>query len=301
MQKSRGRRLLGGSLLVAATVIWGVSFVVLKNTLDLIPPLWIMGIRFLGGAVLLALVNVKKLRHLNGRCLACGALLGAMLFCAYLLQTYGLRYTTPGKNAFLTAAYCVIVPFLGRLFYKNRIDRFNVIAAVVCLAGIGLVSLRRDLSVNLGDALTLGCSVFFAIHIVLLDRFVKRMDIALLIIVQFAVVGAASFLLAPLAGEKPAALTADVLPSLLYICLMCTVVAYLCQSYGQKNTPPSEAALLLSLESVFGVLASIVFYREAMTAQLVAGFTLIFAAVVISETKLSFLRRPLPAERDRAV
>ena len=290
MQKDTKHRLIGSAQIIGATLIWGVSFVILKNTLDTISPLWIMGIRFTAGAVLMFLIGLGKIKLLDRKYALVGLVLGITLFLAYLLQTDGLKYTTPGKNAFLTAAYCVIVPFLGRLVFKTRLNRFNIMAAVICIIGVGFVSLERDFSVNIGDLLTLGCSFFFAVQIIVLDRYVGDMDIRLLSAVQFIVCGIISLILAPIVDGAPGRITAEMLPNFAYICVMCTVVAFMLQCFGQKNTQASEAAVLLSLESVFGTLGSVVFYHEKMTAQLIFGFALIFAAVIITETKLDFLK-----------
>ena len=299
MKHTVKQKILGRSLIIAATLIWGVSFVVLKNTLDVISPLWTMSVRFIIGALIMMLLCSKKLRLINGKYIAVGSALGAALFCAYILQTYGLTLTTPGKNAFLTSAYCVIVPFLGWLVYRAKLDKYNLIAAVICIVGVGFVSLQNDFSVSLGDALTLACSLFFALHIILLDRYVGDMDVMLITMFQFATVGVLSLISAPFFEAPPvlsALFTGPVLLGLAYICVMCTVCAMLCQAFGQRYTPAAETSVLLSFEAVFGAVVSAIFYHEQMSAKLVVGFALIFVAVIISETKLGFLRKA-PAEK----
>ena len=188
--------ILGRAALVAMTVIWGTSFVVLKNTLDVIPPLYILAVRFSGAAVLMLLIAVKSLKKLDRGYLIGGGLMGLALFAAYTVQTYGLSMTTPGKNAFLTATYCVLVPFLYWIIDKKKPDGYNLIAAVLCLVGVGFVSLENDFSMNSGDALTLGCGLFFGIHIILTSRYVEGRNIALLSMVQFATAGILSWIFA---------------------------------------------------------------------------------------------------------
>ena len=212
MQNGMKRRLAGSAQILGATLIWGISFVILKNTLDTISPLWIMFIRFTAGAVLMFLLGIGKIKQFSWKYAAIGFILGITLFCAYVLQTYGLKYTTPGKNAFLTAAYCGIVPVLGRIVFKTRLDRFNIIAAVVCIVGVGFVSLKRDFSVNVGDLLTLGCSLFFAIQIIVIDRYVGDMDVRLVSAVQFIVCGVISLVLAPIVSGAPGKITAEMIP-----------------------------------------------------------------------------------------
>ena len=112
-----------------------------------------------------------------------------MLYTAYAIQTYGLALTTPSKNAFLTAVYCVLVPFLYWAFARVRPDRYNVLAALLCVTGVGLVSLTGDLTVNPGDGLTLLCAIFYAMHIVSVAKVSPGKDIYLLTVFQFAFAG----------------------------------------------------------------------------------------------------------------
>ena len=165
---------LGRLALLGTTIIWGSSFIILKNTLNSLPTLWILAFRFSGAALIMALAANRQLKTLDRRAFKYGLAMGAALYCAYTLQTYGLLYTTPGKNAFLTATYCVIVPFLWWAFFKKRPDRYNVAAALVCIAGMALVSLEGDLSLGLGDALTMCCGLFYALHIIVRSRGLEK-------------------------------------------------------------------------------------------------------------------------------
>ena len=152
---------LAKPMLFAAAIIWGTSFFVMKNALDVIPVFYLLAIRFTAGAVLLAAVCWKKWAGFTWDYLWRGAVIGAFLFLAYSVQTFGLDRTTPSKNAFLTAVYCVIVPFLYWAAARRRPDRYNILAALLCVTGVGLVSLDGDLSVNAGDVLrTSTCSPY---------------------------------------------------------------------------------------------------------------------------------------------
>ena len=159
-------RRLAKPMLFAAAFIWGSSFFIMKDALDALPVQYLLAIRFTVGAVLLGLLCWKKWKSFTPDYLWRGAIIGGFLWLAYSVQTYGLALTTPSKNAFLTAVYCVLVPFLYWAFARVRPDRYNVLAAVLCVAGVGLVSLTGDLTVNPGDGLTLICAVFYAAHIV---------------------------------------------------------------------------------------------------------------------------------------
>ncbi len=286
-------RKLAKPMLFAAAFIWGSSFFVMKNTLDVMPTFCLLGIRFTAGAILLGLFCWKKWKKFTVDYLWRGAVIGGFLFLAYSIQTFGLLGTTPSKNAFLTAVYCVIVPFLYWAVAKRRPDRYNILAALLCITGVGLVSLTADLTVTWGDLLTLCCAVFYAAHIVAVAKVSPGKDIYLLTVFQFAFAGLYAWVCGLATETFPAAAFADlnVWLSMAYLCVMATTVALLFQNVGQVWSDPASASVILSLESVFGVLCSVLFYGDPVTARLLAGFALIFVAVVCSETKFSFLRK----------
>lgn len=289
-------RMLAKPMLFATALIWGTSFFMMKNTLDAMPVFFLLAIRFTTGAVLLALVAWKRWKDFTIDYLWRGAVIGGFLFLAYSIQTFGLSLTTPSKNAFLTAVYCVIVPFFTWAVVKVKPDRYNIAAALLCVTGVGLVSLTEELTINAGDGLTLCCAVFYASHIVAVAKVSPGRDITLLTVFQFAFAALYAWICGALTETFPAAALTDpaVLWPLAYLCVMATTVALLFQNVGQVWSDPASASVILSLESVFGVLSSVIFYGDPVTGRLIAGFALIFVAVVCSESKFSFLRPARP-------
>ncbi len=280
--------------LLAATLIWGSSFIIVENVTDTLPTNALLAIRFIAAAILLSLIFIKRLKKLNGAYIWRGALLGVLLFLAYMTQTFGISSpeNTPGKNAFLTAVYCVIVPFMAWGFSKKRPDRYNVISAFMCIIGIGLVSLNTDFTVGAGDILTLIGGVFYALHIIAVSRFSNGRDPLALTVVQFASSGICALILS-LATELQS-LTAvtpnkELILAVAYLAVFCTAIALTLQNFGQKYTDPSTASIILSLESVFGVAFSVLLGVETLSLKMYFGFALIFFAVIISETKLAFI------------
>lgn len=286
-------RKLAKPMLFSAALIWGTTFFLMKNALDVIPVFYLLAIRFTVGAVLLSLVCLPKWREFTPDYLWRGAIIGGFLFLAYAVQTFGLDHTTPSKNAFLTAVYCVIVPFLYWAVVHVRPDRYNILAAILCVTGVGLVSLNDKLWINSGDILTLICAFFYAAHIVAVAKVSIGKDIYLLTVFQFAFAGLYSWVFGLLREDFPAQALLDpgVYLPLLYLSVMATTVALLFQNVGQIWSDPASASVILSLESVFGVLFSVIFYGDPVTLRLMCGFALIFIAVVCSETKFSFIRR----------
>ena len=277
--------------LFLAAFLWGVSFVLMKNVLENVPPLYILAIRFCGAALILLPACVGKLKKLDKSYLIGGALMGVALLLSYVFQTYGLERTTPGKNAFLTSAYCVMAPFLYWAYKRKRPDRYNVAAAFMCLFGIGLISLDSDLRIGAGDALTLGCGFFFAVHIIVTEKYVGTRDPVALAMLQFAAAGILALLAAIIFEPPPELTTTADIWSLVFLTVVCTAICLLLQVFGQKYTPPSQAAVIMTLESVFGAISSVILLQEFLTLRLIAGFALTFAAVIISETKLGFIRK----------
>ena len=286
-------KLLAKPMLFAAALIWGTSFFIMKNALDVMPVFFLLAVRFTAGAVLLALVCWKKWKDFTSDYLWRGAVIGGFLFLAYSVQTFGLALTTPSKNAFLTAVYCVIVPFLTWAVVKTRPDRYNIAAALLCVTGVGLVSLTEGLTINTGDLLTLVCAIFYAAHIVAVAKVSPGKDITLLTVFQFAFAGLYAWICGAFTETFPAAALAEpeVFLPMIYLCVMATTVALLFQNVGMVWSDPASASVILSLESVFGVLFSVLFYKDPVTGRLLAGFALIFLGVVCSETKFTFLRK----------
>ncbi len=277
--------------ILLATLFWGTSFVIIKDAVDLIAPNYLMALRFTGACILLSVIFRKRMRTANRQMLWQGALIGVFLYLAYMFQTYGIMDTTPGKNAFLTAFYCVLVPFLAWAARGARPDRFNLIAAVMCIAGIGLISLNGDFTIGKGDFLTLIGGFFFACHMVAVSKFGEGRDPIVITVLQFASAAVCFWITTLVTEGAPQPVGSDVLPAVMYLCLFCTAAALLLQNFGQKYTTPSAAALLLSLESVFGTAFSAFMGREDFTVRMVCGFVTIFLAIIVSETKLSFLKK----------
>lgn len=300
--KSNLSRKLAKLMLFLAAFIWGTSFFIMKNALDSIPVFWLLTFRFSTGAILLGLFCWKKWRTVFRKDYVWrGAILGAFLYLAYTSQTFGLVYTTPSKNAFLTSTYCVLVPFLYWWLAKQRPDRYNILAAVLCVAGVGLVSLTGEFTITIGDLLTLVSALFYALHIVAVNKLSPGKDVYLITVFQFAGTAVLSLVSAALFQPFPSPIFSQpqVLLPLVYLCVLCTTVALLFQNVGQVGSDPSSASVLLSLESVFGVLFSVLFYGDPVTPRLLAGFALIFVAVLCSETKFSFLRPKHPAAKEQ--
>ncbi|MBM6779329.1 DMT family transporter [Collinsella tanakaei] len=279
-------------ILVTMACMWGFSFFVMKDALDLLPTFYLLACRFLFAALIMLVLFAKRIRvHFNKRNLAVGALMGVLMGTAYGLQTLGLGETTAGKNAFLTGTYCILVPFISHFMSGEPLTRFNVGAALLCLGGIGLVALD-DFTMNIGDALTLAGALFFALQMAVVSRFGRDLDINVITFWMFLTVGTMCAAISFVTEVPPAASvwTPSLLGVLAFLSVFCTCVGMLLQNIALVHVPPSIGSLLLSLESPSGVLFSVIFANELLSGRLVAGFALIFVSIVLSETHFSFLR-----------
>ncbi len=283
---------MAGLFLVA--FIWGAAFVVVKNSLNFIPPVYMLAFRFtLAGGLMCAVLfkRIKKEAKENDGLIKHGVFLGLILFFAYMFQTIGCMYTTAGKNAFLTAVYVVIVPFLHWMRTKKMPEKLCFLAAVMALTGIGLISLNNDLSINIGDALTLVCGVIFAIHIEYLGKYSAKEDPVSLSALMLFTAGVSGWIFAPLTDGPitGVVLNRESVFGILFLGLFSSMLCFLLQSVCQKYVKASSAALVLSSEAVFGAFASSVFLNEKMSMKVVFGCIILFAAIILAQLEPSEL------------
>lgn len=273
--------------LVVTTIIWGSAFVVMKNSVAVISPAYLLALRFTIASIALVAVFWRRIRVIHQSDLMCGGFLGVFLFISYFFQTYGLKYTTASKNAFITTLYVILVPFLHWFFNKKKPSGNNMAAALIAVFGLALISLEGDLSVNIGDLLTLICGFFFAFHIVFIDRYTADHDPIGLTVVQMVMAAVLSWAAAPLleGALDFGVIDKSMITGLLYLGIFSTMLCYLLQNVGQKHLTPNTSSIILSFESVFGLLFSILFLGEAVTPRLIAGCILMFASVILSEYK----------------
>ena len=276
-----------GLLLVA--LLWGVGFLFTKRVLDYITPIWMMSMRFVGATIIMSIVFYKNFRKISKSDLKAGLIIGIFLYIAFATQTIGLQYTSISNQAFLTATNVVFVPFLVWVVYKKAPDKFAFIGAALATVGIGLITLKEGLHLNVGDMWTLACAVFFAGHIVSIGFFAKDKDPIALTIVQFAVAAVLSLVSALMMEPLPAKIGSEAMLSVGYMVLASTLLAFLLQNICQKYTPSTHASLILSLESVFGTLVAVILEGEMFNLQMAFGCITVFAAILLIETRFEFL------------
>ncbi|ARD48541.1 EamA family transporter [Sporosarcina sp. P37] len=290
------KKYIGEIGLTVTAVIWGSGFVMSALALDYYTPYQILAVRFTIGALLLGLVFRKRLHDMDRAVLWKGALLGALLYAAFALQTVGLQFTTPSKNAFLTGVNVVIVPFIAFVLYKRRLDTLELFGAVLALIGVAVLSLQWSSSINVGDLLTLGCAVLFAFHIFYTARFVRSEDPILLTLLQMAFAAVIGCLTVLGLGETSFSMDPAALSSVVYLAVFSTTLAFLMQTVGQKHLSETKAAIILSTESVWGMIFSVALAYEILTFRMFLGALIIFIAILLSEVRPQLLKKRIPRQ-----
>ena len=234
------------------------------------------------GTVMMGAISIKGLKGIKKQEVKAGALMGAALFTAFALQIIGLQYTTPSKNAFLTALNVVMVPFIAFIICKKKIGVKGIIGAVMAVVGVGILSLEKNLTLGLGDALTLICAVGFAFQIFFTSIYVKKYRATVLNFIQMLTAFVLSVISMFCFGETTIC-SDDERMDQRVISRCCQYNAlYLLQTACQKHVDETKAAIILSMESVFGTLFSIIILHEQITLRMVIGCVIILAAVIIS-------------------
>lgn len=286
-------------LLLLTAAIWGLAFVAQKVGAEHVGAFTYNGIRFALGSIslipLILFLNKKKGENEKTKnndrdslklTIKAGIIAGCALFIATSLQQMGVMGTTAGKAGFITGLYMVIVPILG-LFLKQKVNKSTWIGIVIAIIGLYLLSINEDFSISNGDLLVLIGSVGWAIHILLIDNFTKKIDPLKLSSVQFATCSILSLVMAIIFEDINMVGISGAMVSILYGGLLSVGVAYTLQVVAQKNAKPSHAAILLSMESVFGALGGAMFLGERIGTRGLVGCILIFIAIIISQLKPS--------------
>jgi drug/metabolite transporter (DMT)-like permease len=269
------------------TVVWGATFVLVKNALDDISAILFLALRFSLATVALLILFRRSLRaRFTWRGAAAGALAGVFLYAGYLLQTLGLRFTSAPKSAFLTGLTSILVPFLGALVYKTKPRLSEVAGVLVATAGLWLMTLPGALgSIARGDLLTLLCAFGFAAHIVTLGHYSDAMHFEVLSVAQVG--GAAALALASFWwAEVPRVVWRPlVVWSVLVSGLLSTAVAFTIQAWAMQYTSATRTALIYLLEPVVAWITSFWLFGEGLSDRAAAGAAFIVLGVVLVELK----------------
>ena len=296
------KKLKSNLLLLLTAFVWGTSFVAQKSGMDYIEPFTYNGIRtFIGGLVLIPVIYLfrkknreqieeeeeKKTEEVRAKekktLLIGGICCGIALFAASSLQQFGVNYTTAGKAGFITTLYVVLVPVFS-IVLRKKVRPVMWLCVVMGAIGLYLLCMTdSSFRLQFGDMLVLICAVAFAVHIMVIDYFSPKADGIKLSCIQFLVSGVLGLVCMALFETPVLGAILDCWVPILYAGVLSCGVGYTLQVIAQKDADPTAASLILSLESVFAVIAGAMILHESMSFRELLGCAVIFAAVIIAQ------------------
>jgi len=270
-------------VLILVTMVWGTTFIIVKNAIQTLPVYNFLFIRFLLAFLLLTIIFHKKLKTIDKKTLAVASVIGAMLFLGYAFQTMGLKYTTASKSGFISGFSVVLVPILEAVFLKRKPSKSSILGIVLAFIGLILLTANIDLSINIGDFLTLLCAFAFGMQIVLIAKYASTLDTYLLATIQIGIVALLSGIITLLL-EKPFVPTSfNVWAAIVITGVFATAFAIVAQNTMQAYTTATHAALIFALEPVFAAIAAFLIGGEVMSFRAILGGIFMFTGIVLSE------------------
>ncbi len=280
--------------LVATCAVWGLTFAMVQDAVDSLPVPAFLAYRFLGAAALVAVLFRAQLRRLDAAGVRAGVVMGAFLTAGYFLQTYALQHTTASNAGFLTGLFTPATPLLGALVLRVRLSGIALGAAGLATLGVALLSGVGGEGLHpLGDALAVGCALCFAAHILATDRGVSSAEVGALLVVQLAVCGAVSLVVAAVAGQLEAPRGGAVWSALVVTAVFASAGGFFAQTYAQQYASAARTALILAMEPAFAGLFGWLLAGDALALSGWAGAALIFAAILAVDL-VPRLRPPRP-------
>lgn len=263
--------------------IWGGGFIAGKMALTGFDPATVVALRYGIGALLCGIFFGKRVKNTSKIVIKKGITIGLVQVTGQIIQLVGLQYTSSTNQSFLCSSYVAFVPFISWVMIKKRPKAKAFAGGITALAGIGLISLKDSLTIGIGDSLSVLFAVIFGIQIVMIGMLTdKDTDVAGLTFFQMftaAVVGLAVCLMT---GGPVIDLQREGIFGILYLGVLNTFIAFMAQNHAQKYTTDTAAALIMSMESLFGFLFSVLYYHEIITIRFLLGSLLCFTAVLIN-------------------
>ncbi|MDD3439637.1 MAG: DMT family transporter [Clostridiaceae bacterium] len=296
------REMKSNMLLMLTAAIWGFAFVAQRVGMQYVGAFTFNGVRFaLGSISLIPLIIYFKNKKTaeqpeetaSASALIPGIIAGSVLFFGASLHQAGLAYTTAGKAAFITGLYIVLVPLLG-IFLKQRVGLNTWLGVVLAVSGLYFLSVNEDFTIAFGDLLEIIGAFFWAVHILVIDYFTKKVDALRLSCAQFAMCSALSIITALIFEDISVSGLSQAAIPILYGGLLSVGVAYTLQVVAQKHAKPSHAAIILSMEAVFAALGGALLLKENMGVRGYLGCALMFAGMLL--TQVNFFEKKESAE-----
>ena len=280
------KRNYGKIALFLTAMLWGTTFAIGKIAAEVYSASFIIALRFTVASAVLVVAALPLRKLIDKQYLIDGFWMGVTLFFSYLFQVVGLTMdTSPGKSAFLCTTYCVMIPFFHWFVTKRRPKLLHVASVFLCLTGVGVLSLQGSLRMSNGDIMTVLSGVPCAVNMVISSIICRDRDRnpLLLTTIELVVVMICAWICVFASGGMPAKIYSEATIGIVYLGVIATALCLFLQSYGLKHTEAAIGGMIISLESVFGVIFSILIYHEKVTLRMLVGFVMIFAAILLSQ------------------
>ena len=278
------RWLANFSLLIIA-LVWGLTFVTVKNAINILPPYSFNFLRFTMASLVMLAFALPYRKKCSWKTIKAGLLIGVFLFSGYTFQTIGLLYTSASNAGFITGLSVVLVPLMVTVS-SRELPRLGVLLGVISATiGLGLLTINESLSFNNGDVLIFFCAVSFALHIILVGKYALEHSTVWLVTWQIAAVAFLSGAFAFITEPKTMTLTPEVWQALVITALFATCMAFFLQNYMQRFTTACHTAIIFSTEPVFAAFFAVLLLQEILSVKAYWGGAFILAGMLLAELK----------------
>lgn len=268
--------------LVAATAVWGSTFLIVQDVIEVMPVYAFLTLRFTIATVVLIAIRPRCLRGLSPEIRNRGIALGAVLGLGYILQTIGLQSTSATVSGFITGMFVVFTPLISAAVLRTRVSPIAWVAVGLATVGLGLLSVT-GFAIGLGELLTLGCAFLFAIQIVGLGLWSRPDDVYALTVLQLGTTAVMTLIASLPSGGPVAPPTTRVWVAVLFLALVATAAAFIIQTWSQAYLTATRAAIVLTLEPVFAGITGVVIGGETLTTRILLGAAFILGAMYLAE------------------
>lgn len=270
-------------ILLSITFIWGATFSIVKSTLSDVSPLFFISIRFIIASLFLLILFPSEFKNITKKEFYHSSILGALLFFGFAAQTIGLLYTSASKSAFLTGMAVIFTPIFQFLIEKKAPLFGNVIGVMIVSVGLYFLTSPKGSEFNFGDILTIACAIIFALYIVYVDIATQSSNPLRITFLQILINGIMSIFLALVFEDIRFNLNLNVVYALIYLSLLATVLTLYLQMKWQKETTPTKAAVIFTLEPVIAAILAYLFLNENIGLLGVIGGATILLGLILSE------------------
>lgn len=284
-QATSGKQAFALSGLIAVTAIWGLTFILVKWTVEDLGIYFFLFVRFSLASTLLIAIFRRRLKRIEARTVKAACILGLLMFTVYAAQTEGLRITTASNSALITGLYMVLVPLMVLIYPGKKPDPLAVVGIAIALPGLFLLTRFSPTGINAGDLITLICTLACACHIVLTGEFANQHSLIPLVVIQFLFVTLMSGIVATIKGEFTTEISYLGWSTIAITAVLGTAVAFTIQIAAQRIVDPTRAGIALAMEAVFGALFGFLIGGETMTALSFVGACLMVSGMFISEMR----------------